>query len=92
MGAGISEAISRAVKPLFIIEALIFMIYFAIAFLKALKSDNRKKLAKAGADPDDDDEDDEADLEDVIDAIEEEAEEIKEKAEKVVKNNNKKKK
>ncbi|MBQ6170300.1 MAG: lipopolysaccharide biosynthesis protein [Ruminococcus sp.] len=92
VGAGIGEAVKSAVKPLFIIEALIFMIYFAIAFLKALKSDNKKILAEEAAGSDDDDDADEADLEDVIDAIEEEAEEIKEKAEKVVKNNNKKKK
>ena len=90
VSAGIKEAVHGAVKPLFIVEALIFMIYFAVAFIKALKDDNGRKAVKASAD--DDDDDDEADLEDVIDAIEEEAEEVKEKAEKSVKNSNKKKK
>ena len=90
VSAGISEAVHGAVKPLFIVEALIFMIYFAAAFIKALKDDNGRKAVKASAD--DDEDDDEADLEDVIDAIEQEAEEVKEKAEKSVKNSNKKKK
>ncbi|WP_028519776.1 hypothetical protein [Ruminococcus flavefaciens] len=91
VSAGLSEAVKNAVKPLFIIEALIFMIYFAFAFINALKDNSGKKAVKAAAD-DDDDDSEEADLEDVIDAIEEKADEIKEKAEKAVKNSNKKKK
>ena len=79
VGAGIKEAVMSSIKPLFIIEVLIFMLYFAIAFIAALKRDNFKELPE-GNDDDDDDDDDEADLEEVIDAIEE-------KAEKTAKNN-----
>lgn len=90
VGAGISEAVVNSIKPLFVVEALIFLIYFAASCLGALKADN-KKTVKASAGGDDDDDDDDCDLEDVIDAIEEEAEKAEEKTEKAVKNNKKKK-
>ena len=72
VGAGISQAVNGASKSIIIIEMLILVIYLAIAFIAALKSENSKKPAKASADDDDDDED--VDLEELVDIIEEEAE------------------
>lgn len=82
VSAGIKEAVVNCIKPLLVIEALIFMIYFAVAFIAALKRDNFKELSEGG---DDDDDDDEADIDDDEDAAEE-------KSEKPAKNNSGKKK
>ena len=89
VGAGLGQAASGAVKGIIIIEMLILVIYFSVAFISALRFENgKKKLAKAGSDDDDDDDDDEeVDLEELVDVIEEEAE----KAEKSVKQTSSKK-
>lgn len=73
VGAGISQAASDSVKTIVIVELLIFVVYLAVAFIAALKSENSKKPVKAGAD-DDDDDDEDIDLEELVDVIEEEAE------------------
>ncbi len=73
VGAGLSQAASDSVKTIVIVELLIFVVYLAVAFIAALKSENSKKPVKAGAD-DDDDDDEDIDLEELVDVIEEEAE------------------
>ena len=77
VGSGIMDAVHSSVRPIFVLEAFIFLLYLAVSFIAALRADNRRKPAAEAADYDDeDDEDDseEANLEDVVDAIEEEAE------------------
>ena len=92
VGAGIKDAIINSIKPLFVVEALIFFIYLVAAFVSAFKKDNRKAFADGDDDDDDDDDDeDETDLEEVIEAVEEEAEKAEKKAVKTVKKNGRKK-
>ena len=67
----VSSAIKSSIIPVFVLEAMVFVVYFAAAFIAALSKSSKKKKATAnGADDDDDDDD----IEDVIDAIEEAAE------------------
>ena len=80
VGSGIMDAIHSSVRPIFVLEAFIFLLYLAVAFITALRSDNGRKPAAETADDDDDkDDEEEADLEDVVEAIEEEAEKASEK-------------
>ena len=72
--SSLSTIIHNAIMPIALVEALILVIYFAIAFIMALINTNKKKAAAEGED-DDDAEDD--DLEDVIEEIEEAAEDVK---------------
>ena len=74
--AGIMQAFNASLKSIIIWEVLIFAIYLAVAFISALKRDNRKKAVKS---TDDDYDDDDDDLEEVIEAIEEAAEKEAEK-------------
>lgn len=73
VSAGISQALSVALKYIIVFEFLIFALYLAIAFISAIMNDNRKKAVRADVDDDDDD------SEDVIDAVEEAAEKADEK-------------
>jgi hypothetical protein len=73
--AGLSQALSASLKSIIVCEVLIFAIYLAVAFISALKRDNRKKAVKST----DDDYDDDDELEEVIEAIEEAAEKEAEK-------------
>lgn len=75
----IGEAVSNSIKSIILIEALLFVVYLAMAVISALKSDNSKKTVMAGADDDDDDSED-VDLEELADIIEEEAEKAEKNA------------
>jgi hypothetical protein len=80
VGSGIMDAIHSSVRPIFVLEAFIFLLYLAIAFIAALRSDNGKKPAAETADDEDGDDEEEAGLEDIVEAIEEEAEKADEKS------------
>ncbi len=71
--ASLGQAASASTKTIVIVELLIFVIYFAVAFISSLISENSKKTAKAAADDDDDDSED-VDLEELVDILEDEAE------------------
>lgn len=46
--AGIKVIIKNSLKEIILVEALIFFIYFGMAFVTAIKDENRKKAASAG--------------------------------------------
>ncbi len=89
--AGIKVIVKNSLKLIILAEAFLFFIYFGIAFVTALKEENKKKpvkaAASAGGDGDDDDDDDEID-----EVIEEVAEAIGAEAEKTNSNTSKKNK
>ncbi len=70
----LSLVIDNAKNPLVALEAVAFLVFFAVAFIEALVQDNKKRKAlaavKSAENGDGDD-----DAEDVIDAVEEAAEE-----------------
>ena len=72
VGSTISSVIDAAMIPVVALEALVFLVYFAVSFLTAFTFP-KKKLAVNGED--DDEDDDSIDAEDIIDAIEEAVEE-----------------
>ncbi len=89
VGAGLTDAVKNAVKPLIVVELLIFVIYMIAAFINSLKEANSKKKVFAS----DDDDDEEVTLDELVDVIEEEAApENTAKTAKPANNNNKKKK
>ncbi len=74
---GIKVIIKKSLKEIILVEALIFFIYFGIAFVTAIKDENKKKPAAAvafagnassGGDDDDDDDDDD-DMDELIDEV-----------------------
>ncbi len=90
--AGIKAVIKGSLKLIILAEAFIFLIYFGVAFVTALKDENKKKTVKAvagnaGGDGDDDDDDD-----DIDEVIEEVAEALGAEVEKPSSNNSKKNK
>lgn len=56
----IKAIISFAILPLIACEALIFLVYMIVAFVKAVKAENAKPVLIEGDDDDDDDDDDKA--------------------------------
>lgn len=69
--AGIKAIIKGSLKLVVLVEAFIFLMYFGIAFVTALKDENKKKALKAvagnaGGDGDDDDDDD---IEEVVEEV-----------------------
>ena len=72
--AGLGQAASASTKTIVIVELLIFVIYFSVAFISSLISENSKKTAKAAAADDDDDDSEDVDLEELVDILEDEAE------------------
>ncbi len=66
----ISDIVKHAFFMILVVEALIFVIYIAVSFIKAVKCDYKKKPALFTGDPDDDDDDDEdEELAEVIEEI-----------------------
>ena len=72
----ISSVIHSSIIPVFVLEAIVFIIYFAVAFIASLKSTSQRKKAAANGNDDDGDDDD---IEDIVEAIEEAAEDKAEK-------------
>ena len=98
VSGSISTAINNAIKPLVIVELLIFIVYMMLAFISAIKLEFKKKklAAKLCNNSEDEEEEEEIDLDELVEAMEEEAEKEEEKpaapAKKTNNNNNKKKK
>ena len=88
----ISHIIENAKKPLLILEALGLMVFFCVAFIEALISDNKKRKALAEGrefiDEDEKSDDDEAAAEETAEVIAEETGEADEKEDSSKKNNN----
>ena len=79
-----SHIVENAKQPLMILEALGFVVFFAVAFIEALVTDNKKKKAvTANGAPEDDADEDSEDVtsEEAIEIIADEAEKTEEKKE-----------
>lgn len=81
VSAGIGSAISNAIKPLVIIELLIFVIYMMIVFISALKYEAAKNRVIKKIIGDDDENEEEISVEEFTEMIEEELEKDDEKSE-----------
>ena len=100
VSAGIGDAVRVSIKPIIILELLIFIVYLAIALIDSIKTESLRKKAlariKAAAADNDGDDEEEVDIEELAEAIEQEMQkEAEEKADRSAKpsnNNNKKKK
>lgn len=78
-GATVKSILKSAVMPLVIIEALLFVVYFALALVTAIKDENTKKKIVAAdddcsCDGDGGDDDDDDVIEAIADAVEKTAE------------------
>lgn len=98
VSGSIGAAIKNAIKPLIVVELLIFVAYMMLVFISALKFEVKKQklAAKLSNNGEDDEEAEEIDLDELVEAMEEEAakedEKSAESAKKTNNNNNKKKK
>jgi len=81
VSAGIGSAISNAIKPLVIIELLIFVIYMMIVFISALKYEAAKNRVIKKIIGDDDENEEEISVEEFTEMIEEELDKDDEKSE-----------
>lgn len=87
-----SHIIENAKQPLIILEAIGFVVFFAVAFIEALVTDNKKKkavTANGASEKDADEESNEVTPEEAVEIIADEAEKAEEKKESS-NNNNKK--
>lgn len=87
----IKTVIGFAKLPLILAEGLLFVIYFAVAFVKSIKEENAKKAIKAKAGNDDDESDDPDENEDDEDEDETEDEKSEEESGKPAPQKSKKK-
>lgn len=81
VSAGIGSAISNAIKPLVVIELLIFVIYIMIVFISALKYEAAKNRVIKKIIGDDDENEEEISVEEFTEMIEEELDKDDEKSE-----------
>lgn len=81
VSAGIGSAISNAIKPLVVIELLIFVIYMMIVFISALKYEAAKNRVIKKIIGDDDENEEEISVEEFTEMIEEELDKDDEKSE-----------
>ncbi len=81
VSAGIGSAISNAIKPLVVIELLIFVIYMMIVFINALKYEAAKNRVIKKIIGDDDENEEEISVEEFTEMIEEELDKDDEKSE-----------
>ena len=86
-----AHIVENAKQPLIILEALAFFVFFAVAFIDALVSDNKKRKNRVAVESEDCDEIIESSPEEVVDAITDQAESDV-KSEKADTNNKNKKK
>ena len=81
VSAGIGSAISNAIKPLVVIELLIFVIYMMIVFISALKYEAAKNRVIKKIIGDDDENEEEISVEEFTEMIEDELDKDDEKSE-----------
>lgn len=86
-----SYIIENAKTPLIVLEGLAFVVFFAVAFIEAFVTDNKKRKALADGEADDEESDEESDLTEAVEEAVEEAEEAKNTETSNSKKNNKKK-